>query len=67
MKIHKSITMEKLICAVKDEMFGTSNPGFCIVCGNQQDECEPDARNYECDECGRNQVFGAAELLMTLV
>lgn len=38
--------------------------GFCIECGAERDGCEPDARNYPCDECGKNKVFGAEELAM---
>lgn len=41
-----------------------SNEGFCICCGNIQDGCEPDARNYECDECGRKAVYGYGELAL---
>lgn len=26
--------------------------GFCLACGEQADEVEPDARKYECDSCG---------------
>lgn len=37
--------------------------GFCIHCGAERACCEPDARNYECEDCGYNQVFGAQELL----
>ena len=40
------------------------NTGFCISCGASRDCCEPDARNYPCEECGENQVFGAEELLL---
>lgn len=38
--------------------------GFCIKCGAEHYNIEPDARNYECEECGENQVFGAEEILM---
>jgi len=38
--------------------------GFCVNCGAEKDGCEPDARNYPCDECGENEVFGAEELLV---
>jgi len=38
--------------------------GFCIECGNEQHGCEPDARKYECDECGKKSVYGAAELAL---
>lgn len=62
-KIHESITIERVIAAVESEMFGTSNPGFCTACGEDADGCEPDARNYECECCGAHAVFGAAEVL----
>jgi hypothetical protein len=38
--------------------------GFCLACGAMKDGCEPDARNYQCDECGAMEVFGAEELLL---
>jgi hypothetical protein len=38
--------------------------GFCLSCGEQAYEVEPDARNYTCDECGATEVFGASELLL---
>ncbi|MFW9873069.1 MAG: hypothetical protein ACFFG0_08220 [Candidatus Thorarchaeota archaeon] len=37
--------------------------GFCIKCGAEHYGVEPDARNYECEECGEFEVFGASELL----
>ena len=45
-------------------MFGLLNPGFCIKCGADHDGCEPDARNYKCDECGAFEVYGAEELML---
>lgn len=38
--------------------------GFCIACGASRDCCEPDARNYECEDCGKETVFGAQELVL---
>jgi hypothetical protein len=38
--------------------------GFCTACGHEQDGCEPDARNYECENCGEKKIFGAQELLI---
>ena len=67
MKMHKSITLEKIEDAVRREMFGLDSPGFCVVCGNEQEGCEPDARKYKCEACGERQVYGAAELLMEVV
>lgn len=62
-QIHKSITADRVIRLVKNEMFGLDNPGICLTCGADHDACEPDARHYECMECGEHQVFGAAEVL----
>ena len=50
-----------------EESFTTLNsPGICLACGEDQDGCEPDARNYECESCGANKVFGAEEVVMML-
>lgn len=37
--------------------------GGCTSCGEiQYGGCEPDACNYECENCGEKTVFGLAEL-----
>lgn len=64
MKMHKSITTDRVADAVKRELYGLDNPGFCLACGQEQEGCEPDARKYECESCGERQVYGAAELLI---
>ena len=38
--------------------------GFCVECGAERDCCDPDARNYDCEDCGENAVFGAEELIV---
>lgn len=38
--------------------------GFCLACGAEAYGVEPDARRYECEECGKEKVYGAEELLM---
>ena len=38
--------------------------GYCISCGAEGCELEPDARNYVCEQCGESQVFGTEELMM---
>lgn len=38
--------------------------GWCLACGAEKDGCEPDARKYECDECGLRHVYGAEELVI---
>ena len=66
MKMHKSITPERVTAAVEEQMATLSDPGFCIACGDDADQCEPDAQNYKCESCGENKVFGAEELLFHL-
>lgn len=67
MKMHKSLTAAKIIMAVQRWNTGLDNPGFCIACGNEQEGCEPDAREYECEACGEKKVYGASELLMEIM
>lgn len=40
--------------------------GFCQGCGAEQLGCEPDARAYTCESCGKPEVYGAEELLSGL-
>ena len=38
--------------------------GFCLSCGNKTTGVEPDARDYPCDVCGANKVYGAEEVML---
>jgi hypothetical protein len=38
--------------------------GYCLACGAEAFNCEPDARAYLCESCGAHEVFGAEELLL---
>ena len=40
------------------------NAGYCTSCGAVQGGVEPDACEYECYVCGKESVYGAAELLL---
>lgn len=62
--MHESLTQDRIMEAAQREMFGMDNPGFCRSCGHEQEGCEPDARNYQCEECGEREVFGASELML---
>ncbi len=64
MDIHSSLTLDTVIDAVERTMFGDENLGFCISCGAEHFECEPDAMKYDCDECGEPEVYGAEMLLL---
>jgi hypothetical protein len=67
MAFPECLDLDEVMAAAEDEMFGTGNMGFCIVCGAEHYSCEPDACNYECEECGRSEVFGAAEILAMFI
>lgn len=49
---------------VEEAIMSGDYVGFCLECGAEKDGCEPDARNYECDECGTFAVFGAEECII---
>jgi ferredoxin len=49
---------------IEEAILSESYYGFCIACGACRDGCEPDAREYECEECGEHKVYGAEELLL---
>ena len=51
------ITLDQILRAVEDDYIG-----ICVACGNEQEGVEPDARQYECEDCGKNKVYGAEEL-----
>lgn len=63
-KWHPRITLFRVHEGVERELHTIDNPGFCIACGEEADGCEPDARGYKCEYCGKREVYGAAELLM---
>jgi len=66
MKMHHSITSERIMEAVRRHNLTTDNPGFCVACGVDVEGVEPDARKYECEVCGSHSVYGAEELLLEL-
>ena len=63
MQMHKSLTEARVVNAVERRLRSLDNPGFCIACGEEAFACEPDARQYTCDHCGKDTVYGAEELL----
>lgn len=63
---HKSLTDDIIVDAVERYHGSLDNPGFCLICGLENEGCEPDARNYTCESCGAEQVFGAEELFMRI-
>jgi len=52
------MTPRDIMHALADDM------GFCVACGAEHYGCEPDARNYECEECGAHEVHGLEEIIL---
>ena len=64
---HASVTLERIMEVAKQSMFGTTDSGICVACGEDAMNVEPDAENYECESCGEPQVFGGEQLLLLSV
>lgn len=41
-----------------------SQSGLCLSCGAEQPGVEPDAREYTCESCDEDAVFGAEEIML---
>ncbi len=67
MRIHADVTARRVCEAFERAQISLDNPGFCVACGAEAEDVEPDARRYTCESCGQSAVFGAEELLLRLV
>ena len=45
---------------------GADYIGFCLACGAEAENVEPDARGYSCEACGKPKVYGAEEIILQL-
>lgn len=66
MKMHESITIDRIVEACERRHRSLDDPGFCLACGAEAHGVEPDARRYTCEACGEARVYGAEELLIRL-
>lgn len=57
------VTVEQIVAAVESGEL----VGFCIKCGDEAYNVEPDARRYVCESCGQRGVYGAPQLLIMTV
>jgi hypothetical protein len=64
LKLHPSLTQERVQQAAEQGLLDLDNPGFCIDCGADAEGCEPDAERYKCEACGQRSVYGAEQLLL---
>jgi len=66
-EVHSSVTPDRVMGLVEQEMSSLENPGICIACGEDADGCEPDAERYKCEGCGQMTVYGAEALMIRMV
>lgn len=60
--MHESITVDRVCDALEsDEMIG-----FCLSCGDEAWNVEPDACGYPCETCDEPAVYGVQEILFML-
>jgi hypothetical protein len=52
------------ITRITDAAAADDNIGFCLTCGAERFNVEPDARRYPCEECGALKVYGAQEMIL---
>lgn len=57
---HRSLTTAKIVRACEADDY----TGFCVKCGTERENTEPDAREYTCPVGCGPFVFGAEELLI---
>ena len=53
-------TLDQVMTAAEAD----DNLGFCLDCGEEHSNIEPDARRYKCEACGELRVYGAEEILI---
>jgi PHP family Zn ribbon phosphoesterase len=57
-------TKEDVKNAVRLVRKGIYDAGICIACGAEYYECDSDATELVCEECGSPSVFGIDHILM---
>jgi len=60
MKLPQGLDPDTIVEAAESD----DGRGFCLACGEEHYDIEPDAREYLCESCGADEVYGAEELLL---
>jgi hypothetical protein len=57
-KLHESLTEERIGDAVIERGKWHNNPGFCIRCGHEHEDIDCFASEYKCESCVGPFVYG---------
>jgi len=60
-KTKSGLTRFRPVIESRSEM---TDAGLCIACGVEAQNVEPDAKQYVCEDCGENKVYGLEELVI---
>ena len=60
MTVHESVTLDRVLEMVEED----ESEGFCIECGEEACNVEPDAHGYRCESCHKKAVYGAEQLML---
>ena len=55
-------TLEQVMEAIAAD----NNTGYCLACGEEHDNCEPDQQREKCRSCGKFEVYGAEGILIMI-
>jgi len=65
--VHPSVTLPRVRAAMERSASSAADVRFCIVCGAQHTGDAPAIWHLHCHSCGAYAVYGADELLFSLV
>lgn len=65
-KLVSVVGVETILDSADRSIFDSAWIGYCLACGTEHDSVEPDAEEYECENCGEHQVYGIENILMYL-
>lgn len=51
---------ERVLEAIQEDDY----VGFCLDCGAENYQCEPDMEEGRCESCGADRVYGAQQILL---
>jgi hypothetical protein len=66
-KLHPSITVDRVADAVERHLTSLDSPGFCVACGDNAEGVKPDARKYKCQARGKKAVYTTDKLPLMMV
>jgi len=65
-KLHPSLTLGKIVDRYESSETELEYIAFCIACGEEHWDIDPDAENYHCEHCEEFKVYGVEQLILLL-